>query len=82
LKKFIEFTLSLAAIPFLLPWYLSEKLFEYLVQPLVFRRYRLEIGKRKKLVARILAWSLPVLLSLPTWLRPLTDFICRKAHSA
>jgi hypothetical protein len=62
LKKFIEFTLSLAAIPFLLPWYLSEKLFEYLVQPLVFRRYRLEIGKRKKLVARILAWSLPVLL--------------------
>jgi len=55
LKKFIQFILSLAVLPLLLPWYLSEKLFEYLVQPLVFRKYRLEIGKRKKLVAWLLA---------------------------
>jgi len=61
LKKFIQFILSLAVLPFLLPWYLSEKLFEYLVQPLVFRKYRLEIGKRKKLVAWLLALTPPVL---------------------
>lgn len=54
MKKFIQFILSLAVLPFLLPWYLSEKLFEYLVQPLVFRKYRLEIGKRKKVVAWLL----------------------------
>jgi len=61
LKKFIQFILSLAVLPFLLPWYLSEKLFEYLVQPLVFRKYRLEIGKRKKTIAWLLAAALPVL---------------------
>jgi hypothetical protein len=61
-KKFIEFILSLAAMPFLFPWYVSEKLFEYLVQPLIFRQHRLEIGKRKKLVAWLLALALPVLL--------------------
>jgi len=61
LKKFIEFILSLAAMPFLLPLYLSEKLFEYLVQPLVFRKYRLEIGKRKKILAWLLVSALPVL---------------------
>ena len=57
MKKLIQFLLSLAVLPLLLPWYLSEKIFEYLVQPLVFRQYRLEIGKRKKLVA----WSLALL---------------------
>ena len=62
MKKLIEFILSLAAIPFLLPWYLSEKLFEFLVQPLVFRKYRIEIGKRKKLVSWLFALALPVLL--------------------
>ena len=62
MKKFIEFALSLAAIPFLLPWYLSEKFFEHVLQPLVFRQYRLEIGKRQKLISRLWTWSLPLLL--------------------
>jgi hypothetical protein len=62
LKKFIEFTLSLAAIPFLVPWYVSEKFFEYLVQPLIFRKYRIEIGKRTKIVSWLVASALPVLL--------------------
>jgi len=61
LKKFIEFILSLAAIPFLIPWYISEKIFEYLVQPLVFRKYRIEIEKRKKIISRLLAAALPIL---------------------
>jgi hypothetical protein len=61
LKKFIEFILSLAAIPFLIPWYISEKIFEYLVQPMVFRKYRIEIEKRKKIISRLLAAALPVL---------------------
>jgi hypothetical protein len=62
LKTLIEFILSLVSLPFLIPWYLSEKLFEYLVQPLVFRKYRLEIGKPKKIVSRLVIWALPALL--------------------
>ncbi|MDZ7290685.1 MAG: hypothetical protein ONB44_14020 [candidate division KSB1 bacterium] len=61
MKTFLEFLLSLVTLPFLIPWYLSEKLFEYLVQPLVFRRYHIEIGKRKKIVSRLLVFLLPVL---------------------
>lgn len=64
MKTFIEFFLSLASLPFLIPWYLSEKLFEYLVQPLVFRKYRLEIGKSKKIASRLVIWALPALLLL------------------
>ena len=59
MKTFIEFFLSLASLPFLIPWYVSEKLFEYLVQPLVFRKYRLEIGQSKKIVSRLVIWALP-----------------------
>ncbi|MCI0693586.1 type IV secretory system conjugative DNA transfer family protein [candidate division KSB1 bacterium] len=62
MKTFIEFFLSLASLPFLIPWYLSEKLFEYLVQPLVFRKYRLEIGKSKKIVSQLAIWALPALV--------------------
>ncbi len=60
MKTLIEFILSLVSLPFLIPWYLSEKLFEYLVQPLVFRKYRLEIGKTKKIVSRIVMWAVPL----------------------
>lgn len=61
MKKLIQFILSLAAIPFLLPWYVSEKFFEYVVQPLVFNKYRIEIGKRKKVISRLLIAALPLL---------------------
>lgn len=61
MKKLTQFILSLAAIPFLLPWYVSEKLFEYLVQPLVFNKYRIAIGKRKKVISRLLIAALPLL---------------------
>ena len=62
MKKLIEFTLSLAALPFLLPIYVSEKLFEYLVQPLLFRKYRLESGKRAQIISRLALWAPPILL--------------------
>ena len=53
MKKSGEFILSLLALPFLLPWYLSERIFEYFIQPLVFRRFRLGLSRRKRLILRI-----------------------------
>jgi hypothetical protein len=62
LQKSIKFILSLAYLLFLIPWYLSEKVFEYLLQPLVFRKYRVELSKGKRLVSRLVGWSLPLLV--------------------
>jgi hypothetical protein len=50
LKTFLQFILSLAALPLLIPWYLSEKIFEYLLQPVLFRKYHVGIDKRPRWV--------------------------------
>jgi len=54
------------ALPFLLPWHLAEKLFEYLVQPLIFKHYRvgLDARKRRKLRLAILGAGALVLAYL------------------
>lgn len=62
MKTFLEFTLSLIALPFLIPWYLSEKFFQFFLQPLLFRKYHIELEKRKKLVARLPSVLLLLLL--------------------
>lgn len=53
MKRFGEFLLSLLALPFLLPWYLAEKLFEYFIQPLIFKHYRIGLDARKRRNVRI-----------------------------
>ncbi|NUM73243.1 hypothetical protein HUU40_02665, partial [candidate division KSB1 bacterium] len=53
MKRFGEFLLSLLALPFLLPWYLAEKLFEYFIQPLIFKRYRIGLDARKRRNVRL-----------------------------
>lgn len=50
MRTLFQFLLSLSAILFLIPWYLSEKIFEYFLQPLLFRKYRIKLDKRKKLI--------------------------------
>jgi hypothetical protein len=46
-KTFAEFVLSVIALPLLIPWYLSEKIFLHLVQPLLFRKYQIGVEKKK-----------------------------------
>ena len=53
MKKLSQFLLSLGALPFLLPWYVSERLFEFIVLPLVFKRFRLDLDQRKRSVLRL-----------------------------
>lgn len=53
MKKLSEALLSLLALPFLLAWQVSERIFEFAVQPLIYRRYRLAVDPRKKLALRI-----------------------------
>ena len=53
MKKLSQFLLSLGALPFLLPWYLSERLFEFILLPLIFKRYRLDLNQRKRSILRL-----------------------------
>ncbi|NUO82855.1 hypothetical protein HUU05_22515 [candidate division KSB1 bacterium] len=53
MKKLSQFLLSLGALPFLLPWYVSERLFEFIVLPLIFKRFRIDLDQRKRLYLRI-----------------------------
>ncbi len=53
MKKLSQFLLSLGALPFLLPWYVSERLFEFVILPLIFKRFRIDLDQRKRLFLRI-----------------------------
>lgn len=53
MKKLSQFLLSLGALPFLLPWYASERLFEFILLPLIFKRYRLDLNQRKRSTLRL-----------------------------
>jgi len=62
LKIFFKFLISLIALPFLIPWFLADKAFELFFQPIIFKRYKLEVSRRKIWVLRIIKILLPVLL--------------------
>jgi len=64
LKLFLKFLFSLLSLPFLIPWYIADIAFENLFQPIIFRRYNLEISKRKKWTPRIIAGVFLILLGL------------------
>jgi hypothetical protein len=64
LKVFLKFLISLLSLPFLIPWFLADKTFEYFFQPFIFRRYKLELSRRKVWVLRIVKILIPVLLGL------------------
>ncbi len=62
MKIFFKFLVSLIALPFLIPWFLADKAFELFFQPIIFRRYKLEVSRRKVWALRIIKILLPVLL--------------------
>ncbi|MGH7491290.1 MAG: type IV secretory system conjugative DNA transfer family protein [bacterium] len=53
MKKLSEFLLSLLALPFLLAWQMSERIFEFAFQPLIYRRFKIAIDPRKVLALKI-----------------------------
>lgn len=53
MKTFAEFVLSVIALPLLIPWYISEKIFLFLVQPLLFRKYQIGVEKKKRTASLI-----------------------------
>lgn len=54
MKVVFKLLSSIVVLPFLLPWYLSDKAFEYLFQPSIFRRYNIELPRTKLWIIRIL----------------------------
>ena len=62
MKTFLKFIASLLTLPFLVPWYLADKTFEYLFQPSIFKRYNLAVEKRKVWVLRVLKFAIPLLI--------------------
>ena len=53
MKKLSEALMSLLALPFLLAWQVSERIFEFAVQPLIYRHFRLARDPRHKLTLRL-----------------------------
>jgi len=64
LKIFLKFLISLISLPFLIPWFLADKTFEYFIQTFIFKKYKLEIPRRKIWVRRIIKIVVLVLLVL------------------
>jgi len=64
LKIFFKFLLSLISLPFLIPWFLADIIFEYFFQPFIFKRYKLEISRRKIWVRRVIKILVLCLLGL------------------
>jgi len=64
LKIFLKFFFSLISLPFLIPWFLADKAFEFFFQPLIFKKYKLEVSARKKWILKIIKILVPVLLGL------------------
>lgn len=54
MKVVFKLLSSIVVLPFLLPWYLSDKAFEYLFQPSIFRRHNIELPRTKLWIIRIL----------------------------
>ena len=54
MKKSGEALLSLLALPFLLAWQVSERIFEFAIQPLIYRRFHLATDARKRMARRII----------------------------
>ena len=48
----------------MIPWFIADKAFEYFFQPFIFKRYKLEVPRGKRLVLRIVKILVPVLLVL------------------
>ena len=49
MKTLIKFLFSLFALPFLIPWYLADKIFQHFIQPRIVRKYQVgQIRVRSK----------------------------------
>jgi hypothetical protein len=60
-KVILKFLFSILILPFLLPWFLADKSFEYFFQPVIFRRHNIELPRRKVYIIRFLKTLFPVL---------------------
>lgn len=48
MRVFFKFVVSLISLPFLIPWYLSEKLYQYVLQPVQVRKFQSGSVTRRK----------------------------------
>ena len=55
---YLKFIVSIVTLPFLLPLYLADKVFEYLFLPAIYRKYNLEISRQIIWFRRLLKYSL------------------------
>ncbi len=55
---YLKFIVSIVTLPFLLPLYLADKIFEYLFLPAIFRKYNLEIARQIIWFRRMLKYAL------------------------
>ncbi len=62
MKTFFKTLFSLVSLPFLIPWFLADKLFEYLIQPIIFKRYQLKLSRGQQWAQRGVKILPPLLL--------------------
>lgn len=73
MKTFFKFLISLVSLPFLIPWYFADKTFEFLLQPLIFKKFNLEISRYKEWVLKSVKFVIPILLGIYI-IKRTTDF--------
>lgn len=55
---YLKFIVSIVTLPFLLPLYLTDRVFEYLFLPAIYRKFNLEISRQVIWLRRLLKYSL------------------------
>lgn len=63
MKLFFKFLISIISLPFLIPWYLADVAFEYFLQPVIFKKYKLPITRKQVWSMRLVKIVPPVLLA-------------------
>lgn len=62
MKTFFRTLFSLISLPFLIPWFLADKLFAFLIQPIIFKKYRLKLSRGQQWAQRGIKILPPLLL--------------------
>lgn len=83
LKLYFKFLLSIVQLPFLLPWFLADKTFEYVFQPSILRKHHIAVPRIKIWVVNTLKILGVVLFAsflitrVVMWFEPYNDFLAR-----
>lgn len=83
MKLYLKFLLSIVQLPFLLPWFLADKTFEYVFQPSIFRRHNIPVSRAKiwlvntlKILGLVLFASF-LITRVVGWFESYNDFLAR-----